>query len=338
MDHCLLSILCLFLYIFVYFCSFSNFVYSPGGKFDSDDEDKASEKSAPSGTADFKDDDDFSFRHSPSASVPRKPSGGAADKRAAQPKSARPIKKVDLGAAAAFASQAKAESRSAAAENRNQMMDVFFTESDPKPAQLDHEVDEFDPRAGENGSAYKPLGDFDGFSGGDSADGGFADFSSAFTSGTNGGNDNSGDDLFGDFNATSSGTTAASSASTVDLFAGVSLPAPVPALPVKQPFSAAPPPAAASNASAMDLLGGLDFASPSLPPLGLPSAPMGYSQPVMGMSQPVMGVSQPLYGGGLQGSAPLQPSSAFPTPSPQLPVSNGAKPVNVGSTWQDIGE
>lgn len=60
------------------------------------------------------------------------------------------------------------------------MMDVFFTESNPKPSQLDHEVDDFDPRSGESKPAV--VDNFGGFAAvTSSAPGdGFADFSSAF--------------------------------------------------------------------------------------------------------------------------------------------------------------
>ena len=58
------------------------------------------------------------------------------------------------------------------------MMDVFFTESDPKPSQLDHEVDDFDPRAADDIPAAVDA--FGGFTALPAADDGFADFSSAF--------------------------------------------------------------------------------------------------------------------------------------------------------------
>ena len=76
----------------------------PGGKFDSEDEDKTSEQSAP-GVSEFKDDDEFSMKKSPRPNLPRKPSGGPSDLKAK--KSSKPSRKVDLGAAAAFASKAK---------------------------------------------------------------------------------------------------------------------------------------------------------------------------------------------------------------------------------------
>ena len=76
-----------------------------GGRFDSEDDDRTSEQSAP-GVSDFKDDDDF--RKSPRSALPRKPSGGGpadfASSKPAKPK-ARATKKVDLGAAAAFANK-----------------------------------------------------------------------------------------------------------------------------------------------------------------------------------------------------------------------------------------
>jgi len=322
-----------------------------GGRFDSEDDDRTSEQSAP-GVSDFKDDDDF--KKSPRSSLPRKPSGGGPADFGSKPAKAksRPSKKVDLGAAAAFASKAK-EEQQVKTENNNQMMDVFFTESNPKPSQLDHEVDDFDPRAGEAAPVQGSTG-FGGFSGNNNPGDGdaFADFSSAFGSGsgTNGNQASAADDLFGNFDAAVANQSAAA-APAVDLFASVSsMPAPVPALPAQTAsFPAQPALFPAQPASSMDLLGGLDFATPSLPPMGISQPIMGNQQPIMGMPQassmgmPVMGMSSSGLFGGVGGPAslPLQPSSALM--SSGAPVSagsmgNGApSSVNVGSTWQDLG-
>ena len=217
------------------------------------------------------------------------------------------------------------------------MVDLFFSESGPKPTQPDHEIDDFDPRA----SDYAPIQDAldgDSFSNNQNdSNGGFADFSSAFESQESNVKQEVEEDLFGGFN-----TTQPSSAG-LDLFSGVDLPVPVPSLPVQpsaQTFLSVQ--TQANPASSMDLLGGLDFATPSFPPMGAPQL-MGVSQPVMGgqfMGQPVMGM--PGFGmmsGVGPSSLPLQPSSSALTAPIQQ---NGQQKmngnsVNVGSTWQDLG-
>jgi len=350
---------------------------STSGKYDSDDDDRTSEQSASGGggVSEFKD-DDFNPRKSPRG-LPRKPSGGAADfsskptiSGATKPtKSSKPSRKVDLGAAAAFASKAKEEASikqsSRTVENNNQMMDVFFTESNPKPSQLDHEVDDFDPRSGESKPAV--VDSFGGFAAVPSpAPGdGFADFSSAFGGETAAAP--AAQDLFSDFNAGPSNPPPAAGSAGLDLFGGVDInPPSTPSFPAPVTPTAFPAPvtptvaAAPSNASSMDLLGGLDFNSgSSLPPMqsggmqpmaglggisgmggGMPMSP----NPMMGLgASPSLSMNQGqgMLGGAGPASLPLQPSSAL-TPSagpmssqPQQP--SAAQPVNVGSTWSDLG-
>ena len=310
-----------------------------GGKFDSEDEDKTSELSAP-GVSEFKDDDEFSMKKSPRPNLPRKPSGGGpADFNKAK-KTSKPSRKVDLGAAAAFASKAKDDhlQRAAKSENNNQMMDVFFSESDPKPAQMDHEVDDFDPRAGETGIPVTGSSAFGAFSSQASSNKneGFADFSSAFGPG----NTNSAEqDIFGDFGGPQ---TAPVAAAGLDLFAGMNS-ASVPSLPPAQTLTAVPA-QGNSAASSMDLLGGLDFNSASLPPLAgtqpgltpvspLPTTPLQAGPPMGGLA----GLG--LMNGG-PSSLPLQPAASALPSSVANPVSNAApanNPANVGSTWKDLG-
>ena len=227
------------------------------------------------------------------------------------------------------------------------MVDLFFSESGPKPTQPDHEIDDFDPRA----SDYAPIQDAldgDSFSSNQNdSNGGFADFSSAFEAQESNVKQEVGEDLFGGFN-----TTQPSSAE-LDLFSGVDLPAPVPSLPVQplaQTFSSVPTQANPTNpASSMDLLGGLDFATPSFPPMGAPQL-MGVSQPVMSgqfMGQPAMGQSvmgMPGFGmmqmsGVGPSSLPLQPaSSALSAPKQPNGQQMNGNSVHVGSTWQDLGK
>jgi len=325
---------------------------SGGGRFDSEDEDKTSELSAP-GVSEFKDDDDFAFKKSPKVSLPRKPSGGSADLGSKPTKSkVKPSRKVDLGAAAAFASQAKEEKMTRHVENNNKMIDIFFSESDPKPSQLDHEVDDFDPRAGESKPAAV-VSNFGGFSANNNnpTNDDFADFSSAF--GDNGANGNTGDNLFANVNVPQAAQPPTPSAE-VDLFGDAAGSAP--AQPVQSSLNAVPTqafpsalPSANNPSSSMDLLGGLDFNTASLPPMGRPvQQHLGLGAPqngVLNSAMPTIGVGlaspgMPMMGASSSGpsSLPLQPASAlFSQPVSPAPGSANAKPVSVGSTWQDIG-
>lgn len=250
------------------------------------------------------------------------------------------------------------------------MMDVFFTESNPKPAQLDHEVDDFDPRAGEAGQPVQSSNVFGEFASNNNAGNGedsFADFSSAFagTGVASNGNTTASEDLFDGFaSAPSTAVGVSTQPPAVDLFAGMSsMPAPVPSMPAPAASFPAPVAAAATAAtSSMDLLGGLDFGSaPSLPPMGIvqPNSPvigMGMQQPpVMGMPQQSMGAGglgmsgQGMFGG-MSGpsSLPLQPTTSalkpaaavgVGTPAAMPSVGNGTPAsANVGSTWQDLGK
>ena len=273
-----------------------------GGRFDSDDDgDKHSEHSAGGGgghgVSEFKDDDDFGGKKSPrNVGLPRKPSGGRLSdfnrsastssavggvNGAAVKKSAKPSRKVDLGAAAEFANKAKMEQKTHVTENNNnQVFDFFAESSNPKPSQPDYVQidDDFDPRAGEV-FAPAPVKDsgadlFGGDIVNSNSNDDFADFSSAFVGGETSAAKivAAEDDLFGGF---SGGGKPLPTSGAEDLFAGfssggpASLPVPAAVSPVPvQPaaggldlfggMTSQPTPTAAANS--MDLLGGLDFA------------------------------------------------------------------------------
>ena len=275
-----------------------------GGRFDSDDDgDKHSEHSTGGGghgVSEFKDDDDFGGKKSPrNVGLPRKPSGGRLSdfnrsastssavggvNGAAVKKSAKPSRKVDLGAAAEFANKAKLEQKTHVTENNNnQVFDFFAESSNPKPSQPDYVQidDDFDPRAGEK-SGPAPVKDSGAdLFGGDiinsNSNDDFADFSSAFVGSetSTAKNTAASDDLFGGF---SGGGQTLPNSGSADLFAGFSSGGPA-SLPVPPAVSQAPvqpatggfdlfggmtsQPTPTAAANSMDLLGGLDFAGMS---------------------------------------------------------------------------
>lgn len=343
-----------------------------GGRFDSDDDgDKHSEHSAGGGghgVSEFKDDDDFGGKKSPrNVGLPRKPSGGRLSdfnrsastssavggvNGAAVKKSAKPSRKVDLGAAAEFANKAKLEQKTHVTENNNnQVFDFFAESSNPKPSQPDYVQidDDFDPRAGES-SVPAPVKDSSAdLFGGDiinsNSNDDFADFSSAFVGSetSTAKNTAAADDLFGGF---SGGGQTLPNSGSADLFAGFSSggPAslPVPAAVIQAPVQPAvggldlfggmtsqPTPTAAANS--MDLLGGLDFA-------GVAPSPQPNLFNNLAPSNNAFNAGGGLMGGGPMSLPTLQPSSALPV-SPVAAASNGVAqaPVNVGGTWKDLG-
>ena len=297
-----------------------------GGKWDSKDSDE-DEKPGESGEKV----EEFTDDWAEPSKRPRLPSGGGADwasgETTASPvrtgKTARPIKKVDLGASAGYGKAAQPASQQQpvkAAQLNNNLMEDLFSDSQPKQGQptsggFTADFDDFDPRAGESGGGYDALAASDNVlnnnvSPGGAEDDGFADFSSAFSGGGSEAPKTAPDlDLFGP-PATSSlapqqDLSAPVQAATQDLFSALSAPAPV--LPAQAPaldlFSSLAPTA---QPSSLDLLAGLSLTS--LPP---PSLPPG---------QLLQATPSP------SGPPSLPTTSAF-TPAP-APV--------VGSTWSGV--
>jgi len=324
-----------------------------GSRFDSEDEDKNSDFSTP-GVTEFKDEDEYSMKNSPRA-LPQKPSGGhPADitsrhgsTTSNKIKSSKPSKKVDLGAAAVYASQAKMQQQnintnttSTSTVNNNQMIDVFFTESEPKPSQIDHEVDDFDPRAGEDqisGTEHQMFGQVETSTNSNNScvTKEFADFSSAFAT------QSPDEDLFANFvEPTAVATTVQTSTGDVDLFADVKLPAVAPVLNAQKNQIGC----AAENqstSSMMDLLGGLDFANQ-----GLSSMQLGQSASPLSSGEAISAFSGGFISATPSGpsSLPLQPASALSGMAmPSLPQSttqansSTIEQVNIGSTWKNLG-
>jgi len=313
---------------------------STGGRWGggSDDEDKGNDSvvEAKEGVKEFKD-DSFGFeKGKEEEKMPRRPSGGKADfeggitlsQPKAQTKTKKPMKKVDLGAAATYGKGVESQNQSQVQGNNknNNILEDLFSDSQPKVGQVDHMVDnngsfdDFDPRAGEStngfGGGYDALAmDNNNVSTSKVVDD-FADFSSAFSGGNSAPIPAINDldlfsappvtapalspqpDLFASFEA----APAPDSSSNIDLFS-VMQAAPNPAA----GFGAfASPSPATQGPSSMDLLDGLTLSS--LPP------------PVL-MQQPTPLMMQ------AQGPPSLPTTSAF-----------SAKPAPaVGSTWADIG-
>jgi len=283
--------------------------------------------------------------------VPRRPSGGSADfdglrspSSQAQTKTRKPLKKVDLGAAASFGQKQQEASQSQSQSNNknNNILDDLFSDSQPKAGQIISSNDDFDPRG--SSSNGQSLG-FDAF-GSDNNNGvnnksedDFADFSSAFSGGGSSSRAqprddfdlfaaapaslsqglpppvNSGQDLFADFTSSVPAPAPASAlapapapAPVMDLFSGLqNSPAPAPPTPSNTLFGAPAP--AQHSGGAIDLLDGL--AMTSLPPAAM-------------MQQ------LPPSGSLLQPEGP--PSLPAITPSAFT-----SKPAAVGSTWSDMG-
>jgi len=315
---------------------------STGGRWGggSDDEDRGNDSGveAKEGVKEFKD-DSFGFdKGKEESSLPRRPSGGKADfeggvslpQPKAQAKAKRPLKKVDLGAAATYGKDATRGQSPAAVQNNknnNMILDDLFSDSQPKVGQVDHMVDnnesfdDFDPRAGEPAnsmSGYEALAlDNNNVSTAKVVDD-FADFSSAFSGGGSAPAPVNNDvDLFGgppvtapaaaapelDLFAGFSSAPAPAPTSNIDLFSGMQ-PAPVTSASFGLFASPAPAPAT-QGPSSLDLLDGLTLSS--LPP------------PVMGQQAPPLMQAQ--------GPPSLPTNSALPSkPTPAI-----------GATWGDMG-
>jgi len=318
---------------------------STGGRWGggSDDDEKGNDSGVEAkDVKEFKD-DSFGFdKVKEEVGLPRRPSGGKADFEGginlSQPKSAgkakRPIKKVDLGAAATYGqgatqgqtSQAKVQNN----KNNNMILDDLFSDSQPKVGQVDHMVDnndsfdDFDPRAGEasNGMAgYEALAlDNNNVTTAKVVDD-FADFSSAFSGGGSAPAPvpaNNDIDLFGgppvaappvaapelDLFAGFSSAPAPAPTSNIDLFSGMqSAPAPVAGFGA---FASPAPAPSTQGPASLDLLDGLNMSS--LPP----PAMMQQQQPTLMQAQ---------------GPPSLPTTSALPSkPAP-----------TIGATWGDLG-
>jgi len=316
---------------------------STGGRWGggSDDEERGND-SGVEGVKEFKDDSFGLDKSKEEVNLPRRPSGGKVDfdggismpQPKAQPKAKRPVKKVDLGAAATYGKDAlqnqnQTQVKPAVQKNKNNNMilDDLFSGSQPKVGQVDHMVDnndsfdDFDPRAGEtsNGmTGYEALALDNNNVSAVKANDDFADFSSAFSGSvstptpTPANNDL---DLFGGPPA-----PVAAAVPEVDLFAGftsaptpANTPAPTSNLDLFSGMQSAPSPAtqgfgafstATPAPASLDLLDGLSLSS--LPPA------MNQQPP------PLMQA---------QGPPSLPTTSALP-----------AKPAPaIGATWGDLG-
>ena len=288
---------------------------------------------------------------------PRLPSGGSADFDGIRPPSAqsntqtktrKPLKKVDLGAAATFGQKQQEPSQSGNNNKNNNILEDLFSDSQPKAGQIIASNDDFDPRSGSsNGQtvAFDAFGS-DNNNGSNSADD-FADFSSAFSgdgasfspvpvkaqddfdlfaagpaSLTQPAPTSSGPDLFADFTSSVPAPAAPAAApalapqSGLDLFSGLQTSPPPTgvAAPSNTLFGAPAPAPAQQTGSSLDLLDGLSMTS--LPPPAMMQQQHQQQQPPAGLL--------------LQPQGP--PSLPAITPSAFT-----SKPAPVGSTWSDMG-
>ena len=271
---------------------------------------------------------------------PRHPSGGSADFDGIRPPSAqsntqsktrKPLKKVDLGAAAHFGQKQSDPQQSGNNNKNNNILDDLFSDSQPKAGQIIASNDDFDPRGSSSNGPTVPFDAFrsDNNNGTNNADD-FADFSSAFSgtgasfspipvkaqddfdlfaagpaSLTQPASASSGPDLFADFTSSVPAPAALAQQPTMDLFSGLQTPPP----PTGANTLFGGPAPAQQTGPAMDLLDGLSMTS--LPP----PAMMQQAAPVGLLLQP-------------QGppSLPAITPSAFTS-----------TPATVGSTWSDMG-
>ena len=318
------------------------------GRWDSDDEANNDCGVQDSRAREFTDDSFGSefdkAREETRGKVPRHPSGGSADfegirspssQGSAQSKTKKPLKKVDLGAAATFGQKQQDVSQSQSQSNNknNNILDDLFSDSQPKAGQIVASNDDFDPRGGSSNG--QTVG-FDAFAT-DNNNGidnktvdDFADFSSAF-SGSGGGSSRPPPrddfDLFAAAPAGLSESLAAPASTGQDLFADFS----------SSLAASAPPPA---QQPAMDLFSGLQT-SPSAPTpsntmFGAPSQPAGGAVDLLdGLSltslPPSAMMQPPTAAGGL-----LQPQGPPSLPA-ITPSAFTSKPAAVGSTWSDMG-
>ena len=286
-------------------------------------------------------DDSFGFdKGKEEVNLPRKPRGGKSDyegvslpQPTAQPMPKRPVKKVNLGAAATYgqdASKTQTEAKMHSTKNNNMILEDLFSDSHPKVGQVDHMVDnnesfdDFDPRAGEltNGmvGGYDALASDNNNISKVNADDDFADFLSAFSGGGSSAlapasNDI---DLFGGLlMAASAGPTpevdlfagftsapAPTPSSNLDLFSGMQA-APAPVTPGFGAFGSAAP--VGPGLASLDLLDGLSLSS-------LPPPAMSHQPPPLLLSQ---------------GPPSLPTTSALPSKPAAAPA--------IGATWGDLG-
>ena len=335
------------------------------GRWDAASDDEGNEVSeAREGAKEFTDDSfgsEFDKVRGGGSNLPRRPSGGKNDfegfksstssqpASTASPARKKPLKKVDLGAAASYAQSAggstaatSSQQQQSQSNKNNNILDDLFSDSQPKAGQVVDSQDDFDPRGDNNFNAF---GDNNNVI--KSGDDGFADFSSAFS----GGNAPAAaisqrppddfdlfkaapasfqaanpapvsQDLFADFSSAPASVPAPASAN-LDLFSGLNnAPAPVPAAAAPAAsfggfgaFSSSSVASTAAPASSVDLLDGLSMAS--LPPASMMQPQSG---PGFNMLQPQGPPSLPATGSALNSSA-----------------AGSGKPVSVGSTWQGIG-
>ena len=319
------------------------------GRWDSDDEANNDCGVQDSRAREFTDDSFGSefdkAREETRGKVPRHPSGGSADfegirspssQGSTQTKTKKPLKKVDLGAAATFGQNQPEVSQSQSQSNNknNNILDDLFSDSQPKAGQIIDSNDDFDPRG--DSSNGQTLG-FDAFASdnnngiNDKAGDDFADFSSAF-SGSGGGSTKAQPqddfDLFSAAPASLSQTLTAPPSSGQDLFAdfssSVAAPAPAPtqpaALDLFSGLQTSPSPASSNPASTM-------FGAPSQPSGGAMDLLDGLSL----TSLPPPAMMGPAPAGGL-----LQPQGPPSLPA-ITPSAFTDKPAAVGSTWSDMG-
>ena len=316
---------------------------STGGRWGggSDDEDRGNDSGveAKEGVKEFKD-DSFGLEKGKEegGGLPRRPSGGKADfeggislsQPKAQTKPKRPIKKVDLGAAATYgkgATQSPSPVQVQSNKNNNILEDLF-SDSQPKVGQVDHMVDnngsfdDFDPRAGEPsngfGGGYDALAmDNNNITEAKVGDD-FADFSSAFSGGN---------------------SAPAPASNDLDLFNAAPVPVAAPVLSAQPDlfasFAAAPAPTANSN---IDLFSGMQatptqtagfgaFATPAPSTQGPSSLDLLDGLTLSSLPPPAMMQQPPPLLMQAQGPPSLPTTSALPAkPAPAL-----------GSTWADMG-
>merc|ERR1712142_527401 len=300
---------------------------STGGRWGggSDDEERGND-SGVEGVKEFKD-DSFGFdKGKEEVNLPRRPSGGKTDYEGislpqpkAQPKAKRPVKKVDLGAAATYGQEAsnnKQEVKAPSTKNNNMILEDLFSDSQPKVGQVDHMVenndsfDDFDARALDNNNISKVKAEDD-----------FADFSSAFSGG-------------------GSAPTPVPANNDIDLFGGppVAAPAaPVPEVDLFAGFTSAPPPTPAPTSN-LDLFSGMQTAPAP--------ATSGFGAFATSATAGPGPASLDLLDGLSLSSLPPPAMSQQPPPimqtqgPPSLPTASAlpSKPApSIGATWGDLG-
>ena len=333
------------------------------GRWDNHSDDDNDVVEAKSDKNDFNDDSFGSefdkARSTSSTNIPRRPSGGKNDFESFKssnlstqnntPKK-KPLKKVDLGAAATFGQSSVSQPQQQQQSNNknNNIIDDLFSDSQPKAGQIVDSVDDFDPRGSSstsNNATFDAFGADNNNISDAKADDGFADFSSAFSAGssqqtapvaTRAPDDfdlfaaapampkpaAAEQDLFADFSGAAPSQPAAAPA--VDLFNGFN------AAPVQTPASTFGLPAAAPAAAAFGDFGAFNTSAPQAP------APTNSNMDLLdGLSMaslPPSNMMQPLGGASLlapQGPPSLPQTSALPA--------NNSKPTAVGSTWSNMG-